>query len=147
MTSPARGDGASPRVAALGEALRADVRLFHALRHPGRRPTCWTVTRTLLTSRGLLLLAEHRISLALARWRPGGPAGRILVAARHVLSTLLGYLTSILTKSDLRLGTALEEGVYLSARGRIFLGARSVGAGTVIHDRVSIGKSPVGAGG
>jgi serine acetyltransferase len=34
----------------------------------------------------------------------------------------------------------LEPGLYLSDRGHVMLGVRSIGAGTIIHDHVTIGR-------
>jgi serine O-acetyltransferase len=92
-----------------------------------------------LFSRGLHLLAAHRL---IARWRLGRSTGWAL----RVASVLLEYAMHVVTKSDLRLETALDAGVYLSDRGHIVAGARSIGAGTIIHDRVTIGWAVRAAG-
>ena len=39
----------------------------------------------------------------------------------------------------MRIESAFEPGIYVSPRGHVYLGAGSIGTGTVIHERVSIG--------
>lgn len=124
---------------ALRDVLRADARFHHQLCYGGRAATPWTMLRVVLFSRGLHLLAAHR---AIARWRLGRSAGWAL----RIASVLLGYAMHVITKSDLRLETAFDAGVYLSDRGHIVAGARSIGAGTIIHDRVTIGWAVRAAG-
>jgi serine O-acetyltransferase len=116
----------------MGEALRADARFYHQLRFPGRTPTRLSMLGVVVRSRGLLLLAAHRF---VAAWRAGRAAGW----PRRVLSALLEYVVHVTAKSEIRLETVLDGGVYLSDRGHIVVGARSIGAGTIIHDRVTIG--------
>jgi serine O-acetyltransferase len=123
----------------LREVLRADARFHHQLRYGGRAQTAWTMLRVVLFSRGLHLLAAHR---AVAHWRLGRRTGWAL----RIVSVLIEYAMHVLAKSDLRLETALEPGVYLSDRGHIVAGARSIGAGTIIHDRVTIGWAVRAAG-
>jgi serine O-acetyltransferase len=122
----------SPPGPTLREALRADARFYHQLRYPGRPATAGTRLRAFLFSSGFLLLAAHRF---MAEWRAGRAAGW----PRRVVSALLEYVVHVVTKSELRLETVVEPGVYLSDRGHIIAGARSIGAGTIIHDRVTIG--------
>jgi serine acetyltransferase len=123
------------------EALREDIRFAHALRFPDREPTWMSTARVLLGSRGMLLIAAHRASQAIHRWRPSGPAAWAGRRAGRLAVFILGYLANVITKSDVRLESEFEPGVYVSPRGHVFLGARAIGAGTVIHDRVTIGWS------
>jgi len=123
------------------EALREDIRFAHALRFPDREPTWATTARVLLGSRGLLLIAAHRATQAIHRWRPGGPAARAARWAGRLAVFFLGYLANVITKSDVRIESVFEPGVYVSHRGHVFLGARTIGAGTLIHDRVTVGWS------
>lgn len=123
------------------EALRGDIRFAHALRFPGRTQTWTSTARVLLGSRGMLLLAAHRSMQAIHRWRPGGPAAWVGRRVGRLAVFVLGYLANVITKSDVRLESEFEPGVYVSSRGHVFLGARSIGAGTLIHDRVTVGWS------
>jgi serine O-acetyltransferase len=45
----------------------------------------------------------------------------------------------VLAKSDIYYATVIDEGVHLSDNGRLIIGARRIGRGTIIHDRVTIG--------
>ncbi len=129
----------APAPPSLREALRADARFHHQLRHPGRSPTLASMLLVVLGSRGLHLLAAHRI---LAQWRLGRSSGW----GRRIASVLLEYAVHVFTKSELRLDTVVDGGVYLSDRGHIVAGARFIGAGTIIHDRVTIGWAVRAAG-
>jgi serine acetyltransferase len=48
-------------------------------------------------------------------------------------------LIVIITKSDVAATAAINPGVYLSDRGNLVIGPRCIGAGTLIHERVTIG--------
>lgn len=142
----AGGDDAEPvraraprRPPPIVEALREDARFTHRLRFPGRQPTWLTMARVLLGSRGLLLVAEHRLEQAARRWSPRGPAGRAARNAARAATFVLGYLVSVVTKSDLRPDSDLEGGVCIAGGGHVFLGPRTIGRGTVIHAGVTIG--------
>jgi serine acetyltransferase len=63
------------------------------------------------------------------------------------LKILLAFarkLAVLVAKSDVAAHTAIAGGVYLSDSGHLIIGPHSIGKGTLIHDRVTIG---VGAGG
>jgi serine acetyltransferase len=119
-------------MATMREALRADARFYYQLRYPGRTPTSWTMLRVALFSRGLWIIAAHRL---IAEWRPRRPASWPI----RIACLLLEYAVHVFTKSEIRLETVLDGGVYLSDHGHIVAGARTIGAGTIIHDRVTIG--------
>ncbi|MEP7311541.1 MAG: hypothetical protein ABI859_03075 [Pseudomonadota bacterium] len=55
---------------------------------------------------------------------------------------VVGRLYTILAgKSDLAGSTEIAPNVYLSDKGNLVIGARRIGSGTVIHERVTIGRS------
>jgi serine O-acetyltransferase len=54
------------------------------------------------------------------------------------------YLSRILTKCEFQPRTVICSGIYLSDCGHIMLGARAIGSGTIIHNRVTIGKNNIG---
>jgi serine acetyltransferase len=56
------------------------------------------------------------------------------------------YLSKVLAKSDILSSTQIEPGVYLSNRGHIILGARTIGTGTLIHGCVTIGMNLMNGG-
>jgi serine acetyltransferase len=134
--------GAGPH--GLPRQIRADCRFYLMLRHP---TGCGTL-RSLLTcllSRGLLVLAAYRLShhyYALQPRKRSAPRTivlRLLVLAGRTLAI-------VLAKSDIYHATVVDEGVHLSNDGQLTIGARRIGRGTIIHDRVTIGfKAGAGA--
>lgn len=125
--------------------LGEDVRFYHALHRPGRAPTLASLLRVAATSRGLVLLAHHRIAAAITRRRPGARTGRV-AAAGSLAAALLEYVVCVVTRSEVRSDSRVEPRVYLSDRGHVFLGARRIGRGTVIHEGVTIGRSALRRG-
>jgi serine acetyltransferase len=123
------------------EVLRRDFRFFHELTYPGEEPRWSSRARLLLSSRGLLLMIQHRAAQAAAGWTPRGRVGRLARRAAAVASGLAGYATRVLAKGEISQDAVLEPGVYVSHEGRVFLGAQSVGSGSVIHGRVTMGTS------
>jgi len=74
-------------------------------------------------------------------WTPSGWPGRFLKQAVHVAISLASRICQVVTKSDVVPSSGdLEPGLYLSDLGHVILGVRSVGAGTIIHDHVTIGR-------
>jgi serine O-acetyltransferase len=117
-------------------AMRADIRLYWQLQRQ-RLSSPFAFVR-LLTSRGLLLLAVHRLARHLMqmreqrRWSPQIILIRLLVG--------IGYeLTVLLAKADVQASTCIEPGVYLSDRGNLVIGATRIGSGSVLHHCVTIG--------
>lgn len=116
--------------------FREDRRLARLLRRgPGRRAS----------SRGLLTLLVHRIAQRLLE----GVSLRespLLWPLLRVLKPAGIWLVAVLCKSEIASDTAIEPGVHLSGRGCIFIGARRIGRGTVIHEQVTIGARPITRG-
>ncbi len=121
-------------------ALREDAQFFHRLQYPGRRPSWSTKARVWMGSRGLFVLAVHRCTYLLENWRPARSGGRALRPLLDGGLYAARYLTAVLAKCQLLKTIDFEGGVYVSNRGNVTLGARSVGRGTVIHSEVTIGK-------
>lgn len=122
---------------ALPRQLRADCRFYLALRHPKSSGALRGFLHC-LRSRGLLVLAIHRLchyyyaSLPRTTRTPWAILLRLLI--------LVGRTFVItLAKSDIYYATVIDEGVHLSDRGHLIIGARRIGRGTVIHDSVTIG--------
>lgn len=122
---------------ALPRQLRADCRFYVALRHP----TSCGALRALLTclcSRGLLVLAVHRLCHYYYTLRPRTSRTPWAIVLRLLI--LLGRaLAIVLAKSDIYFATLIDEGVHLSDDGQLIIGARRIGRGTIIHGRVTIG--------
>jgi serine acetyltransferase len=96
-------------------------------------------------SRGLFVLATQRVDHAyvVRRERLGWTPSTIALRA---LLVPLRSLAVILAKADVAASTAIGAGVYLADRGELMIGAGSIGSGTLIHDRVTIGVSASGEG-
>ncbi len=58
-----------------------------------------------------------------------------------LLVHMLNYLSRLISKCHINSSSLLEPGVYLSDRGHIIIGARKIGTGTIIHERVTIGMN------
>jgi serine O-acetyltransferase len=115
--------------------LREDVRFYRQLHFPGQQPSFFSNVIAVLGSRGLMVLAAHRITNRYKRLKPQGALRWLYKLAVHIGN----YLSKVLGKCHILAGAGFEPGVYLSDGGHIILGARSVGSGTLIHDRVTIG--------
>lgn len=116
--------------------LRADLAVYRRM-YSTRRGALPTALRC-LTSRGLLMLLvlrldQRRIDL---QDQGRGPVRRVLA---RILAAVGHKLVALLAKADLSSHTRIEGGVYLSDRGNLVIGAKSIGRGTVIHHCVTIG--------
>jgi serine acetyltransferase len=92
----------------------------------------------------LHVLAGTRAVYACNRWAPGSRLGGLLKRRLRVGLMLSTRLCNIVARSEINvvnLRPEIEGGVYLSGRGHIIIGVRSIGAGTVIHDHVTLGRS------
>ncbi len=117
---------------AAARALREDLRLAGRLQDPrATSRVTW-----LLSSRGLFALAVHRLDHALGGAVAGSRAASALLGAALAAAR---YASAVHAKCQIGRDAAIDAGVYLSPRGHIVVGARRIGAGTVIHDRVTIG--------
>ena len=128
---------------ALPRQIRADCRFYLTLRHPGSGGTLVRLL-TCLRSRGLLVLAVHRLSHCYYGLRP-----RSRTLSRIVLRLLIlvgRALAIVLAKSDISRAAEIDEGVHLSDGGQLTIGARRIGRGTIIHDCVTIGVKAGGEG-
>jgi serine O-acetyltransferase len=122
--------------------LRLDARFFHQICFLDRQPTFLSWIKVLLRSRGLFVLAVHRLAHNYYVRCPSGSVKFLFALAVH----LGNYLSKLLAKSEILSSTQFEPGVYLSNRGHIILGARIVGTGTLIHERVTIGMNLMNRG-
>lgn len=127
--------------------LRADARYYHQLYFPGRSPSALTWLRLLLCAHGLWLLAVTRLSVYyIAKRKRDKSLSPWLMLVGVFVSSISFLLGVLVTKSDVLANTILAGGIYLSDYGHIILGARSVGSGTIIHKRVTIGMSLINEG-
>ena len=130
----------------LARELSQDLAWYHRLRFPGLAPTPWTRLRVLSDSPGLLTLTAQRLAHHYRLSAAGSIPRRLLRLPFCAAVHLACYLSRVLTKCELLAQTRIEGGVYLSDRGHLIMGASSVGAGTVIHDRVTIGRGALDKG-
>jgi serine acetyltransferase len=133
------GHPVAPRSAhereSLVRQLIADARFYQRLRQRGNgspAPVAWT----LLSNRGLWLLTFHRIAYYCVRHRdvraPSWWWARVLQA-------LGAFFSVLICRSDLIGDCEIGGPVYLPNRGYLICGARSIGSGSLIHDRCTFG--------
>lgn len=120
------------------DSLQADVRLYGGLRYPGL--STWKRFIGPFFSRGLLVLVFVRLSRLVRDRRREYGWGPVTLFLRICLS-LMHPLVIGLAKADVTINTDLADGIYLSDRGHMVIGAERIGAGTMIHHRVTIGMS------
>jgi serine acetyltransferase len=102
---------------------------------------------TLLAFRspGLLVLTIQRTGhYYLDRRNRGG--WKLAVLGLKIFLAFARWLALIIAKSDVDARTVIAGGVYLSDAGHLIIGPHSIGKGTLIHERVTIGVSAAGAG-
>lgn len=117
-------------------ALRADLALYRRLhsQHDARPASLLRC----LASKCLLMLALLRLDRRTIELRRSRRWSARVVLFR-LISGIGHEIVALLAKADLTNETHLEPGVYLSDRGNLVIGARRIGAGTVIHHCVTIG--------
>lgn len=156
---PAAGQVATPAVAAGVDAgdsadsasaagypfvrqLLADVRFYHRLTRagpPGQAALAWTMLR----NRGLWLLTFHRIGhYCLRRRRVRNPIWWFARACKSIGTCFNVLFCRSQLSEDCEIGGA----AYLSNRGYLLCGARSIGAGSLIHDRCTFGYTVADGG-
>jgi|GEM_PF-3254015 len=122
--------------------LGADARFYHRLKHAGADGSAPALLLTFLTSRGLWLLAFHRIAYY-------STFNRNLRNPLWWLARLLEgvgmYWNAVISKSEVLGDCEIPGPVYLPDKGYCILGAERVGAGSIIHHRITFGMA-VGSG-
>jgi serine acetyltransferase len=127
------------RVMSLLHALRADISRYRQLQNRYAR-SAWPGVLLFITSPGLLALATQRLyHLEERLHRTEGRTARVI--ALRLLAALGKLITVPLTKAELQPSIEIAGGVYLSDRGNFIIGAHRIGEGTLIHHRVTIGRS------
>lgn len=126
------------------QELSVDAQFYRSLRSPGnsgRLALLYVWGR----SPGFFLLAMHRLA---RRWQQSGARGDSLLCKVLLRAALfIGRpLLVVRTTSDIVGSTDIAPGVYLSDRGNLIIGARSIGSGTLIHHAVTIGMGLMNQG-
>jgi serine acetyltransferase len=117
---------------------KADARFYAALYYPGRAPTPLRILTTAVSNRGLWFLTFHRIAYACRTNRQRRrPAWWLL----WVLQQVGQYLGAVLCKSVILSDCEISGPIYLSPKGLYMFGAQHVGAGSIIHHRVTLGMA------
>ena len=119
----------------LGRQLIADARFYQRLasRRDGTTPS---LARTVLRNRGLWLLTFHRIAYSCMRHRD--TRRRPWWSARVLKSVVRGF-SVVLCRSSFMDDCEIKGAAYLPNGGYLICGARSIGAGSLIHDRCTFG--------
>jgi serine acetyltransferase len=116
----------------------ADTRFYHRLKHPQQRAGVLALLGTALRSPGLWMLTFHRIAYFSTNRRNLRSINWWLARLAEVPTY---YLNCVANKSEVLGDCDIRGPVYLSDRGYLICGARSIGAGSVIHDHVTFGNA------
>jgi serine acetyltransferase len=117
--------------------LATDARFYSALRWPHRSGRLG-VALVWMRSAGLVVLALQRLMHYYTQRRASGGWTAETILLRFVIA-LARRPVFVLTKCDVSERIEISPGVYLSDRGFLILGPHSIGSGTIIHERVTIG--------
>jgi serine acetyltransferase len=118
----------------------ADARFYHSLTRAGR-PGVVSLALTMLCNRGLWLLTFHRIThYCLIQRRARSPMWWFA----RLCQTIGTCFNVLVCRSAFRGDCEINGVVYLSNRGYLMCGARSIGAGSLIHERCTFGYTVAG---
>jgi serine acetyltransferase len=122
--------------------LLADARFYRDLaRADGPRPV--SLPWTMLSNRGLWLLTFHRIGhYCLRRRQVRSP----LWWSARLLKSIGTCFNVLFCRSQLSADCEIGGAAYLPNRGYLLCGARSIGAGSLIHDRCTFGYTVADGG-
>lgn len=116
----------------------ADARFYRQLKHPGKPVNGIGAMATALISKGWWLLEFHRIAhyssfnrnLASPTWW-----------VARILESVGRYLSALMCRSEVLGDCEITGPVFFSDKGYFMIGARGIGAGTVLHHRVTMGMA------
>jgi serine acetyltransferase/glycosyltransferase involved in cell wall biosynthesis len=125
----------APAHSPLARHLAADIRFYRGLTRGGHTGVVSLVT-TMLVNRGLWLLTFHRVAnFCLRRRNVRSP----LWWLARVCKSIGTCFNVVLCRSQVSEDCEIGGGAYLANQGFILCGARSIGAGSLIHDRCTFG--------
>jgi serine acetyltransferase/glycosyltransferase involved in cell wall biosynthesis len=137
-----RADGATAVGYPFARQLLADARFYQRLTRAsaaGRAALAWTI----LSNRGLWLLTFHRIGhYCLRRRRLRSPAWWLA----RVYKSFGSSFNVLFCRSQFSEDCEIEGPAYLSNGGYLVCGARSIGSGSLIHDRCTFGYTVADGG-
>jgi acetyltransferase-like isoleucine patch superfamily enzyme len=120
----------------------ADARFYDDLGRVGR-PGAGSVAWTILHNRGLWMLTSHRIAyFCMCRRDVRSPLWWIVRLCKSVGA---GF-NLIFCRSQFSEDCEIDGVAYLSNHGYLFCGARSIGAGSLVHNRCTFGQKVAGGG-
>jgi serine acetyltransferase len=134
MTNLSVNHGSADEVS-FGRRFMADARFYQRLTRDNQGATR-SLAWTLLRNRGLWLLTFHRIAYFCDSHRE--VRGPIWWCVRVVKSIGTAF-SVVFCRSAVSADCEIGSGAYLSNRGYLICGARSIGAGSLIHDRCTFG--------
>ena len=122
----------------LPRALITDAGFHSGIRHPGRSFPSFVALALAFTSSGWWLLATHRVSHACRNRRAfRSPAWWALRLAEAFGRSIAVVISRSETMGDCKIDTP----VFFSDRGYLIVGAKAIGARTLIHHKVTIGMT------
>jgi serine acetyltransferase len=121
--------------ATFARQFMADARFYQQLARTSNGATR-SLVGTLLCNRGLWLLTFHRIAYLSERTRD---PRRLRWWCARVLRSIGTAFSVVLCRSSLICDCEIDGSAYLSNRGYLICGARSIGTGSLIHGRCTFG--------
>lgn len=121
--------------------LAADTRIYARLERGGKKDGRAGSAATALCHRGLWLLTFHRLSFFCSRHRHDRDAAWWAARATAALGRAFGVVAC---RSEILAECEVGSSVYLSSKGYLICGAKSIGSGTVVHDHCTFGQDVVG---
>lgn len=116
--------------------VAADAHFYRQLAAVGQNTAPWRVFLAALRSPGLWLLAAHRIGYFSTTRRNFRSSKWWLARALELPAQ---YFTKVMCKSEMLGDCELDGPVYLPDGGYLMCGAERIGAGSLIHNHVTIG--------
>jgi serine acetyltransferase len=125
---------------AMWNALRSDAAVYRRLRYP-RSHGIWTSIALWLRPGGLLVLFAQRLGRTVRMSSSAGSPWTLPLLLMRIVQQCATYASVMFAKCDVLSSVEIEPGVYLADGGYLIIGARRIGAGTIIHHRVTIGMN------
>jgi serine acetyltransferase len=122
--------------------LALDTKFYCQLKYPEGSANWWRLFLVIIQSRGLWLLTFHRIAYISTMRKNYRSLGWWLARGCESIGK---FRNTLMSKSELRGDCDIAVPAYLSDKGYIICGAKSIGEGSIIHDHVTFGNA-VGSG-
>jgi serine O-acetyltransferase len=116
--------------------LRADFRRYKESTRNNTRQGFLNIFYVLSNSPGLLAILNHRYGFWIDHRFENNHILRYFFKAFYILGI---YLSAILLKTQIEIGTEIGRGFYVSNKGNCIIGARKIGERCTISHNVTIG--------